>query len=49
MKLDGGTNRARTYDPMLVRHVLYQLSYDSIPLVFYHREYPKSNDYSFAL
>ena len=26
----GGTNRARTCDPMLVRHMLYQLSYDSI-------------------
>ena len=23
----GGNNRARTCDPMLVRHVLYQLSY----------------------
>ena len=32
----GGTNRARTYDPMLVRHVLYQLSYDSILVIFYH-------------
>ena len=26
-KLGGGNNRARTCDPMLVRHVLYQLSY----------------------
>ena len=25
--LNGGNNRARTCDPMLVRHVLYQLSY----------------------
>ena len=24
----GGTNRARTYDPLLVRQVLSQLSYD---------------------
>ena len=24
---NGGNNRARTCDPMLVRHVLYQLSY----------------------
>ena len=26
----GGTNRARTYDPLLVRQVLSQLSYDPI-------------------
>ena len=27
---NGGTNRARTYDPLLVRQVLSQLSYDPI-------------------
>ena len=34
-KLGGGNNRARTCDPMLVRHVLSQLSYapGSLPLV----------------
>ena len=31
----GGTNRARTYDPMLVRHMLYQLSYDSEILLYF--------------
>ena len=30
-KLCGGNNRARTCDPMLVRHVLSQLSYAPIP------------------
>ena len=28
----GGNNRARTCDPMLVRHVLSQLSYAPIPI-----------------
>ena len=41
--LFGGTNRARTCDPMLVRHMLYQLSYDSILEVFYHSDGAKSN------
>ena len=27
---NGGTNRARTFDPLLVRQVLSQLSYDPI-------------------
>ena len=30
-RLYGGNNRARTCDPMLVRHVLSQLSYAPIP------------------
>ena len=30
---NGGTNRARTCDPLLVRQVLSQLSYDPILLV----------------
>ena len=30
-KLCGGNNRARTCDPMLVRHVLSQLSYAPLP------------------
>ena len=29
----GGNNRARTYDPLLVRQMLSQLSYASIPFV----------------
>ena len=29
---NGGTNRARTYDPLLVRQVLSQLSYATIIL-----------------
>ena len=33
ISLVNGTNRARTCDPLLVRQVLSQLSYD--PLVFY--------------
>ena len=28
-KLNGGNNRARTYDPLLVRQMLSQLSYAS--------------------
>ena len=30
----GGNNRARTCDPMLVRHVLYQLSYAPLSVAF---------------
>ena len=30
---DGGNNRARTYDPLLVRQMLSQLSYASICFV----------------
>ena len=30
----GGNNRARTCDPMLVRHVLFQLSYAPLPFRF---------------
>ena len=30
---NGGNNRARTYDPLLVRQMLSQLSYASIPAV----------------
>ena len=32
-----GTNRARTYDPLLVRQVLSQLSYDPIYFFKLHR------------
>ena len=28
--MDSGTNRTRTYDPLLVRQMLSQLSYDPI-------------------
>ena len=30
---NGGTNRARTYDPLLVRQVLSQLSYDPMNII----------------
>ena len=30
----GGNNRARTYDPLLVRQMLSQLSYAPIPSLF---------------
>ncbi len=33
MKLNGGNNRARTYDPLLVRQMLSQLSY--APMLFH--------------
>ncbi len=32
--LQNGTNRARTYDPLLVRQMLSQLSYDPILIVY---------------
>ncbi len=36
-KEDGGNNRARTCDIMLVRHALYQLSYAPVSLCSYKR------------
>ena len=43
---NGGNNRARTYDPLLVRQMLSQLSYASIPAVFSTAEVIISQDYS---
>ena len=42
---NGGNNRARTYDPLLVRQMLSQLSYASIPAVFSTAEVIISQDY----
>ena len=33
--LQNGTNRARTYDPLLVRQMLSQLSYDPMAIFNY--------------
>ena len=42
---NGGNNRARTYDPLLVRQMLSQLSYASIPAVFSTAEVIISQDF----
>ncbi len=39
----GGSNRARTYDPLLVRQVLSQLSYAPAHLVVYLLTFPTSS------
>ena len=39
--IDGGNNRARTYDPLLVRQMLSQLSYAPKALFYYIKFIPK--------
>ena len=36
---DGGNNRARTYDPLLVRQMLSQLSYAPITVLIYYTKF----------